>query len=139
MPRKHNIKFEEYVRSAYFNLSLARTHIHGLALVAWGVDSLRWSHFVTAMKALQHRGLVEHYSGPGNEGFPDRIKHLGRHPVQTHYRLTRAGELAFLMLVEANMVPLKPPKKLLKDQEAYRKEFFPNSDYKAPHAPEVVL
>jgi hypothetical protein len=136
MPRKHNVQFEEAVRTAYFNLSLARTHIHGLALVAWGVDEPRWPFFVTVMQRLRHKGLVEHSA---KEGFPERIKQLGRSPVMTRYRLTRAGELTFLLLVEADMIPLKAPKKLLKDQEEYRKKFFAGGDYKAEHAPEVVV
>lgn len=138
-PRKHNIRFEEYVRSAYFNLSLARTHIHGLALVAWGVDPRNWPFFVTVMKALGHRGLVEHKCDRGHKGFPERMEQLGTSSTMTHYRLTRAGELAFLMLVEADMIPLNPPKQVLKDQKKYREKFFEHGNFKAEHAPEVTM
>lgn len=110
-PPTPNVALREHVTSGAFLLSLKKTHVWVLEAVAHddrgrtGRRAGVSDHFITAVKALERRGLVEHRNSPN---FVDKKFGGTADPLTHYYRLTRAGWLVFDLLAEAGMVESLP-------------------------------
>lgn len=93
-----NAALREHVTSHSFVLTLRKTHIKGLTIVAAGdrQAAMLFGPFVTAMRQLGDRGLVQHTPPVG------MAKNI---PFSQIYSLTKAGELTYGLLVEAGLAP----------------------------------
>ncbi len=85
-----NEPLAEFVQSTSFSMSLGRTHITALAHIA--ANDQMWTEgtyevIPSAMRGLERRGLVEHDD------------------AQRRWRLTTAGKLMVMLLIEAGLLP----------------------------------
>lgn len=93
--------FKDYVTSTAFNLSLTRMMCSLLLCIGSGANNYSpfYRHFVTTIRCLISRGLVEHVPRPLNLTHTEINAHVS-------YKLTKAGELVAELVRIAEIVPL---------------------------------
>jgi|GEM_PF-3494326 len=99
-----NSQFRSYVTDRAFNLSLSKGQIHQLQCVI-NVDydsAVLDSRFMCHLQALQRRGLVIHTPTKN-----DNLKAAyARRNKERAWKATKAGELAYQLLIEAGLIVL---------------------------------
>lgn len=125
-----NHRFQAYVQSVAFHMTLSKAMIGTLGLIrdfGWplrtAASGMSWSEsngilkqlhgngadaFVQHFRAIEARGLAVHCPSPSHQELAAMTeKQRKKWDDHRHYRLTRAGELVCELLVEAGLLPPK--------------------------------
>ena len=105
-----NARFQDYVTSTTFHLSLSRQMIQALMIAKCmheGKEShhLDFGRSVPALKSIIERGLIEHHDRPVEYKDWDFITQMEFNQTHRWYTLTTAGQLVYQLLQEAGLIP----------------------------------